>query len=376
MGVALQAGLIAAFVVVFLPLIMAGWHLTRNRLLFFSVALFITLAVSVHLSPYFASLHWILFPHYSNLAIVGSINSSRLDRCVYLLHKVTWNDGNGRVGESPMAADACSQRQFWSWTDYAFAGCGFRKVNRSDALELLQRSWIVVAGDSQARFFLVALMDFLMESIDLARGDLFKRHSDYTHILKEYDIRLDFIWAPYAANLTTFVVQLRHNHTLPDVLVMGNGLWHMLHVNNASDYFDSLLNLQKAVLSIFPVASSFNEIPELGVRPGSLVAGSTPEVPQMFWLNFPTLITVALNTEEKQQKLTREHCASYNREVANSKLLRPEGPLTLLDLEHLSHRCGPRCTMDGMHYCGAVYEAAAQMMLNALLIVTQQAPAR
>ena len=59
-----------------------------------------------------------------------------------------------------------------------------------------------------------------------------------------------------------------------------------------------------------------------------------------------------------------------------SKILKPEGPLGLLDLYHLSKGCGNRCTMDGMHYCDMVYEALVQVMLNELLIATQQAPSK
>ena len=52
---AVQLGLLAACVVLFVPMGMAGWHLSRNKVLFFSGALFITLAVGVHLTPYFPS---------------------------------------------------------------------------------------------------------------------------------------------------------------------------------------------------------------------------------------------------------------------------------------------------------------------------------
>ena len=44
---AAQAGVVAACVVLFVPMGLAGWHLSRNKVLFFSGALFISLAVGV-----------------------------------------------------------------------------------------------------------------------------------------------------------------------------------------------------------------------------------------------------------------------------------------------------------------------------------------
>jgi hypothetical protein len=83
-----------------------------------------------------------------------------------------------------------------------------------------------------------------------------------------------------------------------------------------------------------------------------------------------------LNTEQKRLKLTNELSTEYDNELISSKILKPEGPLALLDLYRLSKGCGRRCTMDGMHYCDKVYEAAVQIMLNELLIATQQAPSK
>jgi len=52
------AGVVVACVVLFIPMGQAGWHLSRNKVLFFSDALFISLTVGVHLSPYMDSARW------------------------------------------------------------------------------------------------------------------------------------------------------------------------------------------------------------------------------------------------------------------------------------------------------------------------------
>lgn len=87
----------------------------------------------------------------------------------------------------------------------------------------------------------------------------------------------------------------------------------------------------------------------------------------------PTLINSMLNTEAKRERMTDSMRGAYDRQLQKSKLLRQSGgPLLMLDIESLSWNCGVRCTADGMHYDVPVYEAAVQIMLNALLIESHQ----
>ncbi|CAN0906658.1 hypothetical protein LINGRAHAP2_LOCUS24382 [Linum grandiflorum] len=58
---------------------------------------------------------------------------------------------------------------------------------------------------------------------------------------------------------------------------------------------------------------------------------------------------------------------------SRSRLLHRYGGLVqLLDIRSLSSNCGLSCTVDGMHYDGAINEAALQILLNALLIESHQ----
>lgn len=202
-----------------------------------------------------------------------------------------------------------------------------------------------------------------MESI---RGDLFKRHSDYRVVVEEIGLRLNFIWAPYTRNLTDLVVEFKRKRQFPDVLVLGSGLWHMLHVTDASDYGASLGLVRKSVVSHLPIS------PELGTD-GSVTGSISIRSPHMFWLGMPTLINSMLNTEEKREKMNSLIIDAYDRELHESKLLRQSGgPFLLLDFRSLSRYCGAHCTVDGMHYDGVVYEAVVHIILNALLIESQQ----
>lgn len=369
-----QMGMMAALVVVLVPMGMAGWHLSRNKMLFFSGALFISLAVGVHLSsPFFpSSLSSLFVSSLSSAAVV--VFDSRRHSCLSLLHDVVWNL---TLTPNSSSLSVPHYRKSWSWPNSSSsAPCNFQTLSRSDASDLLNGSWIVVAGDSQARLFALSLLRLLLaddsQSFDSARTDLFKRHSDYKTLIPEIGVRLDFVWAPYADNLTDLVAAFRRRSP-PDVLVMDAGLWHMLRVTNDSDYGRSLKRLRDSVVSLIPFS------PDLagdgGGRRSSLSSSSPPPppAPHLFWMGMPTLINSMLNTEEKREKMTDELRGAYDKQLWKSKLLRQSGgPLLMLDIESLSWNCGVHCTEDGMHYDLPVYEATVQIMLNALLIDSHQ----
>lgn len=362
---AVQLGLFAAGVVLFVPMGMAGWHLSRNKMLFFSCALFITLAVGVHLVPYFPSVTSFL----SSGSGSGSGSSSSFivnrDSCFSLLHQVIFD-----VQELSNNNESDSKIGSWKWVESEnVVGCDFQKLTKNDASDLLNGSWVVVAGDSQARLMVVSLLELLLgeDKMEVIKGDLFLRHSDYNIFVDEIGMKLDFIWAPYVCNLTDLMMGFKENKSYPDVFVMGAGLWDMLHVNNALEYGVSLRSLKDSVVLLLPVSSEFSN------SDGSGTNAVPVRSPNLFWLGMPKLISSMLNTDEKREKMTDVMWKTYNDELYRSKLLRQSGgPLFLLDVHSLSNNCGALCTSDGMHYQGAVYEAAVHIMLNGLLIESNQ----
>ncbi|KAI3696387.1 hypothetical protein L1987_79401 [Smallanthus sonchifolius] len=116
-------------------MVMAGWHLSRNKFLFFSGALFITLAVCIHLIPHFPS----FFPKPPPTVLFQQ------ESCISLLNNVSFRSNSDRFS--------------WDWdTGYGSLDCEFQKLGRVDVSDLLNGSWVVVAGDLQARLFMVALV--------------------------------------------------------------------------------------------------------------------------------------------------------------------------------------------------------------------------
>ncbi|XP_057959660.1 protein ALTERED XYLOGLUCAN 9 [Malania oleifera] len=366
---AVQFGVMAACVVLFVPMGMAGWHLSRNKMLFFSGALFITLAVGVHLTPYFPSMSDLV----SSVSSVSVLENR--DSCISFLHEIVYDVKPVSVIEPLNNYSNESSSNFdksWGWVKSAqVIACEFQKLGQSDASDLLNGSWIVVGGDSQARLVVLALLNLVLDSekMESVRSDLFKRHSDYQIVIDEIGMRLDFIWAPYATNLTDLMMEYNQAKSYPDVLVMGSGLWHMLHVTNASDYGGSLQLLGSLVSS---AASQLPISSKVGTD-GPVTGSVSIRLPHLFWLGMPMLINSMLNTQEKMEKMSMAMQDAYDRELYRSKLLHGfGGSLLLLDIHSLSKRCGIRCTEDGMHYDGVVYEAAVHIMLNALLIESHQ----
>ncbi|GAV61760.1 PC-Esterase domain-containing protein [Cephalotus follicularis] len=367
---AVQVGLLAACIVLFVPMGMAGWHLSRNKMLFFSGALFITLAVFVHLTPYFPSISDFV----SSVQSVVVFDSR--DTCINFVNDIVWEvTVNNNTSDVDVLLTPNHSSSFdlydknWDWAQSRkVVACEFQKLGQSDASDLLNGSWVVVAGDSQARLFVLSLLSLVLgfTRMDSIRGDLFKRHSDYNVVLSEIGMRLDFIWAPYENNLTDLMFEFNRKRNCPDVLVMGTGLWHLLHVTNASDYGESLKLLSNSVVSLLPFS------PELGAD-GPVRGSVSIRRPHLFWLGMPVLINGMLNSEEKREKMSDKMWHAYDSALCNSKLLRQfGGPLLLLDIQSLSWNCGPRCTVDGMHYDGAVYAASVHVMLNSLLIESHQ----
>ncbi|CAN1148427.1 hypothetical protein LINPERPRIM_LOCUS38079 [Linum perenne] len=59
------------------------------------------------------------------------------------------------------------------------------------------------------------------EEMESVNEDLFKRHNGYGIIVEKKDMKLDFVWAPYADNLTNMMMGFTLKGGYPDVY--GNG---------------------------------------------------------------------------------------------------------------------------------------------------------
>lgn len=268
--------------------------------------------------------------------------------------------------EEGIATDADRYNWDWSWKEKPSSKCRFQKLERLEALQLLQGTWIVVAGDSQARLLFVALLELLLPSIEDLRPQLFKRHSNFDYFLEKENMHMEFVWAPYTKNLTGLTWEVCRNKTNPDVLVMSAGLWHMLHVGNHTHYGESLFKLKRAVGSLLQSQRKIED--------DNRVHNVDVPISQIFWMNLPTVVPSLLQSESKRKQITNSQLRLYDLELRQSQVVHPDGPMMLLDIERLSHSCGSRCSHDGIHFSSATYSAALHVMINSLLIVSKQSP--
>ncbi|GBG85228.1 hypothetical protein CBR_g39794 [Chara braunii] len=277
----------------------------------------------------------------------------------------------------------------WCWRADVEASCGFRLWTRLEAMRLLRDTWIVFAGDSQIRFLLRAFLQLLLPSVEELEPQLFKRHSNFYYEIKESNIRLTFLWAPYVQDVIEQLDSVWLNVTSPQILALGASIWHMLHVSNVTGYQLSLNDLGRKLAAWYSSESGGRQQdsqPGRGVEPQAVSdygraneeeadenlnqeldkdRSQAAATPLFFWLNNPKLVSSLFNTEEKKVKLTKELHGAYDRALMRSPVLLPKGPCILLDYLQVSTDCGENCTTDGIHYNNATYHGLAQMVLNA-----------
>ncbi|KAL2521964.1 hypothetical protein Fot_25887 [Forsythia ovata] len=322
---------------------MAWWHLSLNKMVFFICILFIILSVGVHFTP-----------NFSSISIISSLNGASpnyRNTCIDFLHSIEYKNRSECV-DRPV-------EKTWSWmqSKRRVAKCEFKKLKKPDASVMLNRSWVVFAGDSQTRLGMISLLKLveLPEGVRKVREELAKLHKDYSTFVDSIGMKLDFKWKPYVRRLSKLMLEFKKNKKYPDIIVMGAGLWDMLYENNVSDYDVSLRGLR-------------NSLQDWNSKDGRVQ-------PHLFWLGMPTLINSKLKTEEKRHNLTEPRRIRYDNKVNGSKLLNKfGGPFLKLDIQLLSELCGPQCTKDGLHYDEIVYDIAIQIMLNAMLIESTHRP--
>mmetsp|Transcript_46244 Transcript_46244/g.117063 ORF Transcript_46244/g.117063 Transcript_46244/m.117063 type:complete len:378 (+) Transcript_46244:446-1579(+) len=227
----------------------------------------------------------------------------------------------------------------WRWSTAAARGpCAAGHIGQQEARSMLGRQWVAVAGDSVTRLAFGALLRRLAS--DSSQQVVFG-HQDFEYTLP-CGIRASFFWAPYADNVTALVEQWVGAQQVPDVLVMGTALWHMLHVGAPADYSQRLTRL----------ADALRRLHSQRVRPAN-----------MFWFSVTHIVTAKLRTEQKRQQMTLANVDAYNTAIASSDIL-AAAPLAMVDVTRLTGACGQSCTEDGIHFSDSTYDAAMQVILN------------
>lgn len=228
----------------------------------------------------------------------------------------------------------------WQWTSEAVRKCGAERIGQQAAQGMLGKHWFVMAGDSIARLAFGALLRHL--SNDGTQQMVFG-HQDFEYELP-CGIRASFFWAPYADNVSSLVEGWSSAGAVPDVLVMGTALWHMLHVGVPQDYGNKLSNLANAL---------------------SRLESQNRHAVDMFWFSVTRIEPSKLRTEEKRRQMTVANVAKYNHQIIVSDILNA-AEVHVVDMHALTGSCGQSCTADGVHFSNATYNVAIQVVLNTI----------
>mgnify|MGYP006090122609 CR=1 FL=1 len=178
------------------------------------------------------------------------------------------------------------------------------------------------------------------------------KHRNWTFAIQGGGVA-HFVWAPEARDVVEVVKERLlldpdgestkdSKFASPDFLVAGVGLWHMLHEADANDFQRQIAEV-KALLDDIDFKTT---------------------VP--FWLTVskpgPSHL---MNSVKKQTHLTEDSWASY-REATEKEFSDDVSQTLAIDFGALTEKCGAKCSVDGVHVDETAYDAAAQILLNAL----------
>ena len=178
------------------------------------------------------------------------------------------------------------------------------------------------------------------------------KHRNWTFAIQGGGVA-HFVWAPEAKDVVEVVKERLlldsdgestkdSKFASPDFLVAGVGLWHMLHQADPNDFQRQVAEV-KALLDDIDFKTT---------------------VP--FWLTVskpgPSHL---MNSVKKQTHLTADSWGLYRQ--ATEKEFSDDASQTLaIDFGALTEKCGAKCSVDGVHVDETAYDAAAQILLNAL----------
>ena len=223
---------------------------------------------------------------------------------------------------------------------------------------LLAGTWTAVLGDSVSRLFYAALLRAASADPSAA---VVLGHRDFEHALP-HGARASFVWAPFEANLSAAVEGWgRDGAPVPDGVVLGSSLWHMLHVGDAGVRREELQRLRRALVRAGRLEAS-------AVAPHAGWQSEGRRRPLFFWQSTTALVSEKLLSEKKRQALTVDRIAQFDSDAAAALVL-PEGPCLPLDVHGVTSGCGPHCSIDGMHFSNATFDVLIQQWGAALSFV-------
>ena len=311
----------------------------------------------------------------------GSLDGARAPAsCLGVgLREGTWTrDASACVAGSTdrdAPAAGCDDREtlgaFWSF-DAASARCGARAQTR-DANAFAGRR-VLVVGDSIARHVYASVLRLAALDSEAQLLNSQEKHRDWTHALVDGGVAT-FRWAPFARNVTATlgdVFDTNEDSTRTwEVVILGAALWDALHVRSVETYARDVRALA-AKLAAFRVKERKKSA-------------------SFFWLAAPRVRDDALIDPAKRTHMTDAKVAAYGDAARNTPGFLFKGKnddehqwqVLPVDVGALAAGCAKaagedendesdalkkKCFgEDGVHAARAVYDAAAQVIADAVV---------
>ncbi len=314
----------------------------------------------------------------------GSLDGARAPAsCLGVgLREGTWTrDASACVEDRDAPAAGCDDREtlgaFWSF-DAASARCGARAQTRASNAFAGRR--VLVVGDSIARHVYASVLRLAALDPEAQLLNSQEKHRDWTHALVDGGVAT-FRWAPFARNVTAtlgdvFDANIGDSSTRTwEVVILGAALWDALHVRSVETYARDVRALAAKLAAI----RDFNN------------AERRKKSASFFWLAAPRVRDDALIDPAKRAHMTDAKVAAYGDAARNTPGFLFEGKnddehrwqVLPVDVGALAAGCAKaagedendesdalkkKCFgEDGVHAARAVYDAAAQVIADAVV---------
>lgn len=206
---------------------------------------------------------------------------------------------------------------------------------------MLKHRRVVFVGDSMIRHLYFSFLRQLGQKNAGMYNTTMDKWSN-RNVVVASNIRVDFVWAPFAADVKAAVASNRNINS--DVMIAGGGAWDRLHHYNTTETQKSFAN---------DVAALAKELK------------STRRVVPLIWVTPTTINDLALSDDKnnKRANIPEANMAAVralyqNKGVLDSVSFVLDGPMFTKDRVADSY--------DGVHYPLPVYDAGAQSIANAL----------
>lgn len=235
----------------------------------------------------------------------------------------------------------------WGWnTTLSSSHCRFVYRDANSLRRALDHRTITFVGDSISRHVYHAMVRAMGKADSGAYNTDLPKHADMNETIGQ--TTLEFDWAPFTQDLVQKLQNITKRREVgdsvrPDLIVIGGGAWDRLHVYNTDEERDSHHNSVQDLVKEIRRARSQN-------------------VP-VAWIVPTAINSNALLTEEKRENINEENMKAMRTTYAELGVL--DAASFVLD--------GPAFTLgrvaesyDGVHYPHVVYDAAAQILANAI----------